>query len=137
MIRITFEINEGADSLCSWLNNDEGAGRATPKPGEPKTGELGLLTEILTVVIGPEGAVTATVSATASALISWIRRRTGNCTVKITRADGSSYEITATNIRLRNADEIRALVADTARFINGDTPTEALPTTPPADGTQR
>ena len=80
-------------SLRDWLRDDnEFAGTAemaTPRPG---VGEMGAISDTLTVVGGP-----ADVAALAAALTVWLRLRKSDVTVHLRRGD-REVSIDATNI---------------------------------------
>ncbi|RKS79339.1 hypothetical protein BZB76_0800 [Actinomadura pelletieri DSM 43383] len=88
------EAGNGADelrALRSWLvAEDELRGRVRHVAQPPEPGTLGATVEILTVAIESGGAAVALVSA----LITWLQQRRGQMTVKVTRPDGTSLELT-------------------------------------------
>ncbi len=63
---------------------------------------MGSLTDALVVAAGSGGAVTAL----AGVLVSWIRHRTSDLTVKVTRPDGSSVEVDGKRIRRLEAEAL-------------------------------
>lgn len=82
-------------SLREWLlGADVLRGQVRFVEPPPAPGTLGSVVETLAVALGSGGASTAT----ASVLIAWIRRRTSDVELRVTRQDGSSYELTATNV---------------------------------------
>jgi hypothetical protein len=98
-VLIEVEARRPADevrSLRQWLL-DENALRGRVRLVEPPVtpGTLGSVVETLAVALGPGGVATAA----ASVLIAWIRRRTGDVTLKVTQPDGSSFELSATNVQ--------------------------------------
>jgi len=104
-------------SLRQWMVADEMLrGRVRVSTAPPDHGTLGGVVETLTVALGPGGVATAL----ASVLISWIRRRTGNVSVKISKPDGASYEFSATNIRSLSGVELQEVTAKLARHLDGE-----------------
>ncbi|HEU4348056.1 MAG TPA: hypothetical protein VFR35_09730 [Actinoplanes sp.] len=65
------------------------------RQSDPEPGELGSVTDALVVAAGSGGAITAL----AGVLISWLRHRTADLTVKVTRPDGSTLEVSGTRVR--------------------------------------
>ncbi|WP_308012154.1 effector-associated constant component EACC1 [Actinacidiphila acidipaludis] len=109
---VTLEVegHRAADELRSlreWLLNEDGLrGRVRLVDGPVVPGTLGAGVEALAVALAPGGIATAV----ASVLIAWIRHRTSDVTLKVTRPDGTSYELTATDV----PDFGTAAVADLA-----------------------
>lgn len=111
------DVAAGVGSLRAWLVGDEewrGRVRVLSRPPEP--GALGSMIEALTVAVGQGGAVTAL----ASVVIAWIRRRRGDEVVKITRPDGGSIEVRATHVRGLDAAGVSALVSDLAKSLDAE-----------------
>jgi hypothetical protein len=106
----------GADlySLRDWLVAEPMLrGQVRLIQPAPASGTLGSAIEALAVGIGQGGAATAL----ASVLIAWIRRRVGDVTVKLTRPDGNSTEVTAKHVPGLDAAGIAGLVADIAKSL--------------------
>lgn len=83
-------------SLRSWMiDAGDLRGPIELRQSDPGPGELGSLTDALVVAAGSGGAITAL----AGVLISWLRHRTSDLTVKVTRPDGSSVEVDGKRIR--------------------------------------
>lgn len=74
------------------------------RQADPRPGELGSLTDALVVAAGSGGAVTAL----AGVLISWLRHRTTDLTIKVTRPDGSSLEVSGSRVRGLDAPALGA-----------------------------
>lgn len=97
---VTLEVegHRAADELRSlreWLLNEDGLrGRVRLVDGPVVPGTLGSGVEALAVVLAPGGIATAV----ASVLIAWIRHRTSDVTLKVTRPDGTSYELSVTDV---------------------------------------
>ncbi|MFE7313417.1 hypothetical protein ACFU7T_09940 [Streptomyces sp. NPDC057555] len=91
-------------SLREWLVAEESLrGRVRLVAGAPEEGALGAGMDALAVALGNGGALTVF----ATAAVMWLRRRTGRMEVKITRADGSTVEISADTVRTQTAQELR------------------------------
>lgn len=115
-------------SLRSWLlEADERVGRVELRHAEPQPGQLGSLTDALVVALGSGGAGTAL----ASVLITWLRHRTTDLTIKVTRADGSSFEVSGQRLRRIDAP---ALGAEVQRLTGQLTGTGSAAVLPPGDG---
>jgi hypothetical protein len=98
---------EGSAALLDWLwAEPELRGHVDRDASPPKPGSLGTVTDVLVVAVGSGGVATVL----ASALVSWIRRRTGSAEVTVTLSDGSSIEIRATDVHGLDADGVAALV---------------------------
>lgn len=86
-------------SLFTWLGGEqELRGRVRLLETAPEPGTLGGWPEALAVALGEGGAVTVL----ASAVMSWIRHRTSDVTVTVTRPDGTS--VTLATARIRGTD---------------------------------
>jgi hypothetical protein len=116
---------DGLRSLHEWLaRDDELRGRVRPVQAPPVPGTLGPVLDSLVIALGPGGVATAT----ASVLISWIRHRTGNQAVRITRADGTSLELTVARVRGLDAAGVRGLVAEISQsLLNAEAAAGASP----------
>ncbi|MEU6507828.1 MULTISPECIES: hypothetical protein [unclassified Streptomyces] len=102
-------------SLRDWLvAEEELRGRVRLELPPPEPGALGSVVAALTVVLGPGGVATAA----ASVLISWLRRRTGNVSVKLVQPDGTSTEFSATNVRGLDAMEVQRITAELSRSLD-------------------
>ncbi|NUS44046.1 MAG: hypothetical protein HOQ24_10210 [Mycobacteriaceae bacterium] len=82
-------------SLLDWLQADGALrGRVRQVRSEPPPGVLGPGVDSLVVALGPGGVATAL----ATVLVTWIRRRTSDVTLKVTGPDGETYELNVTNV---------------------------------------
>ncbi|WP_326558517.1 effector-associated constant component EACC1 [Micromonospora sp. NBC_01796] len=121
LVTISGIDNVSADdfrSLRLWLlDADELPGPVELRQQEPAPGELGGVTDAVVVALGSGGA-----GALLSAVVSWIRHRTTDLTIKIDHSDGTSIELTAD--RLRGTD-ITQLGAEIDRLTHRLTPTDA------------
>lgn len=98
-------------SLRRWMLDVRGlAGPVDLQQADPKPGEMGSLTDALVVAAGSGGAITAI----AGALVSWLRHRTTDLTIKITRADGSALEVDGKRVRGVDPDQLNVMVEDLA-----------------------
>ncbi|MFJ2021612.1 MULTISPECIES: effector-associated constant component EACC1 [Streptomyces] len=101
-------------SLRDWLvAEEELRGRVRLELPPPEPGALGSVVEALTVALAPGGVATAV----ASVLISWLRRRTGDVSVKVIRPDGASTEFSATNVSGLDAAQIQRMTAELSRSL--------------------
>jgi hypothetical protein len=93
--------------LAAWLEaEDELRGRVRREPAAVPDGALGATIAQLALSLGSGGAVTAM----ASVLIAWLRRRTGSVSVILTRPDGSRVELSADRVRALDAAALQAQV---------------------------
>ncbi|MCX4429552.1 effector-associated constant component EACC1 [Streptomyces mirabilis] len=115
-------------SLREWLlNEEELRGRVRLVDGPVAPGTLGSGVEALAVILAPGGIATAV----ASVLIAWIRHRTSDVTLKVTRPDGTSYELSATDV----PDFSTTAVADLAAQLSASvTSAPAIAAAPPQTG---
>jgi hypothetical protein len=98
---------DSSASLLTWLRAEPDLrGRVHLAGSPPQPDSLGTVADVLTVAVG-EGGVA---SVLASALIAWIRRRTGDTVVTLTRPDGSSMEVKATEVRGLSPESVAELV---------------------------
>jgi hypothetical protein len=97
---------------ASLVAEDELRGHVRMLNAAPAPGTLGIPPEALVVSLGQGGAITVL----ASALVTWLRRRTTDVTIKITRRDGSQTEVHAR--QARGAVSLQGLVDDIAKSIS-------------------
>jgi hypothetical protein len=116
----TVAVSTGTDtpssellSLYDWLvKEDLGAGvRLTRRP--PRPGSLGPVLESILVAVGPGGVA----AAFASVLVAWLRRRVSDQSVKITRPDGTIFELTVTHLRGLDESALRAQIAELRNWL--------------------
>ncbi|MFD5086214.1 hypothetical protein ACFWOG_26680 [Kitasatospora sp. NPDC058406] len=109
-------------SLRAWLRHeDELRGRVQLLDGEVGPEEMGGLAEVLVVALSAGGAATVL----AQAVVEWVRQRTLDVTVRVTRPDGGSMEVQLSGVKA--GDET---VAALRRFITEEQP-DALPDATP------
>jgi hypothetical protein len=103
--------SDDATDLDAWLSGErELRGRVRLAPTAVPEGALGAdLTQLL-VTLESGGMATAF----ASVLVAWIRRRAGSVTVKATRPDGATFELTAERVRGLDAEDLRKQAAQLA-----------------------
>lgn len=83
-------------SLRSWMiDSGDLRGPFELRQPDPEPGHMGSVTDALVVAAGSGGAITAL----AGVLVSWLRHRTSDFTLKVTRPDGGSVELVARRIR--------------------------------------
>jgi hypothetical protein len=87
------DVHDELGSLRRWLSDEEEfRGRVRVEQASPMPGQMGGLTEALTVALGSGGAL----AILANSVSVWLRQRRSSLTVKIVNSDGSSQEYTAT-----------------------------------------
>lgn len=103
-IRISVADGDLADleSLGDWLRGElELAGRVKAAGSPPTRGQLGALTDVLTVALGSGGAITVL----AASLKGWLSLpRRSDVRIKIHRPDGGAVEIDAKRVNAGDAD---------------------------------
>jgi Effector Associated Constant Component 1 len=103
-IRISVADGDLADleSLDDWLRGEpELAGRVKAVGSPPTQGQLGALTEVLTVALGSGGAITVL----AASLKGWVSLpRRSDVRIKIHRSDGGTVEIDAKRVNAGDVD---------------------------------
>ncbi|GAB2539501.1 hypothetical protein GCM10027167_50350 [Nocardia heshunensis] len=116
-MEVTVQIEGNGDTdalrmLWDWLIVEPDLqGYLNLAQAPPRDGQMGAVTESLSVILGQGGAVAAGFTAFSTVLIAWIRRQTGSVTVKVTRSDGSGFEYTASNTDRMSESEVTALTA--------------------------
>jgi hypothetical protein len=112
-VEVTLEVegDRAADelrSLRAWLLDEDALrGHVRLVAGTVVPGTLGSGVEALAVILAPGGVATAV----ASVLIAWIRHRTSDVTLKVTRPDGTSYELSVTDVPDFGATAVADLAA--------------------------
>jgi hypothetical protein len=107
----------GLRELYSWLGReDELRGRLRLDGRAPRPGEMGSAVDILLVSLAPGGVAAALVAG----LFSWLRTRTGAVKATLTRADGSTVEVTATSVRTMQPAELTRAVRELAAELEPD-----------------
>jgi Effector Associated Constant Component 1 len=116
-VRIPGEsASEDVRALRRWLVvDDEFRGRVSLVDAAPQPGRLGVPIDMLAVSLGSGGALTTLVSA----LVAWIRHRTGDISIVVQRPDGGSIEVSAQRLRGMDPGAVRTLVDDLAQKLSG------------------
>lgn len=106
-VRVTVAGADAADQLRSlreWLGHTpELRGRVAAVEGPPLPGTLGPVLDAVAILLAPGGVA----AALAPAVLSWLRDRRGEVTVRITRPDGSRVELSATRVAGLTGAELR------------------------------
>ena len=93
--------------LAAWLDaEDELRGHVRREPAAVPDGALGATIAQLALSLGSGSAVTAM----ASIVIAWLRRRTGSVSVRLTRPDGATVELQAERVHALDAAALQAQV---------------------------
>ncbi|RKT09227.1 hypothetical protein BX285_6301 [Streptomyces sp. 1114.5] len=124
LIRVDDADTTAVGSLLAWLRAEPALrGRVEPVGTAPRPGSLGTLADVLTVALGAGGVA----SGLTSALIAWIRRRSGDMVVHVTRSDGSSIELRATAVHGLDPDGLAALAREVGASLAGPSESAAAP----------
>jgi len=103
-------------SLRRWLTDvDELRGRVDLRQPPPASGELGAVADVLMVALGSGGAAGALVSA----LTSWIRHRTTDLDLIVTRPDGTTIEVSGRRLRALDASQLSGAIERLAELMAG------------------
>lgn len=95
-------------SLRAWLAEERSLRNGVRLVDSAEVvGTLGSVVDVLAVTVGPGGLVTAL----ATALVSWIRHRTSDVTLRVTRPDGTKIELTAARLPGADPAAVAALAA--------------------------
>jgi Effector Associated Constant Component 1 len=98
-------------SLRLWMLDVCGLrGPIDLRPAAARPGEMGSVTDALVVAAGSGGALTSL----AGALVSWLRHRTSDVTIKVVRPDGSVLEFEGRRVRGVGAEQVGAIVGGLA-----------------------
>jgi hypothetical protein len=102
-------------SLFSWLTGeDELRGRFRLAGSSVPSGVMGPLTESLVVTLGPGGVSTAL----ATALVTWLRHRTSDVTIKTQAPDGRAIEVSAKRVHGMNSTQVHEFAAGLAGMLS-------------------
>ncbi|MBP2328819.1 hypothetical protein JOF56_009204 [Kibdelosporangium banguiense] len=122
LVKTTSSPDDDLRDLRDWLiGEDEFRGRIELRQAPPPSGAMGTITDVLQVGLGPGGAL----AALTSAVIVWLRHRSGKITIKVTK-DGESVELAADHVRHLDPQAIQALAAQVAGTL-ADPPLAELP----------
>jgi hypothetical protein len=103
-------VEELRDMFRSLRGEAEFRGRVSLVEAEPEPGTLGGWPESVVVALSQSGTLTVL----ASAVITWIRYRTGKMTVTMTRPDGAAVRLDLDRIRDMDLAAVGELVEKTA-----------------------
>ena len=104
-------------SLYGWLaGEDDLRGQVHLAQAPPQSGMLGTLPDVLQVVLANGGAG----AVLAGAVVAWVRNRTTNITVKLTRKDGTTAEVNAERLQRMDAAAVHAVVNELNQVLNAD-----------------
>jgi Effector Associated Constant Component 1 len=110
------QAGDEARELRHWLTYEaELRGRVRLIEPAPEPGSLGALVDTLVVSLGPGGA-----TAFATALVSWIRHRTGDTRAVVRQPDGTQVEVSARRVRGLDAAAVRSIVQDVSRSVRAN-----------------
>jgi hypothetical protein len=104
-------------SLQTWLHGD-GDLPVRLMEAPPSPGELGAWTESLAVILAPGGAA----AVLAGSLVSWLRRRRSDLTVKLRRVDGAEIEVSVTQLRRLDSAELSQVVGSLRGWLDWQAP---------------
>ncbi|WP_306208083.1 effector-associated constant component EACC1 [Actinoplanes sp. RD1] len=98
-------------------------GRVTERELPPAPGTLGPVLDAVLVALGPGGVAAALVTG----LVSWLRHERADLTVRVERADGSSFEITAQRVKGLDAAGLRAEITALTRALEAPAAEDRTP----------
>lgn len=110
---VALRIDGGDDptdirSLDAWLSGrNELRGQVSRRTSAPEPGEMGSVTDVLEVALGPSGVA----AALASVLISWIRRQKSTLSLRITCRCGREFALDADAVGRVTAETLGEEVA--------------------------
>lgn len=109
------EAGEQERQLAGFLGGQEQLrGRVHLIDERRQAGGMSQSVATVLVELGPTG-----LAAFASALITWIRQKTADTKVTVTRPDGAKFELSAARIRGLGAAELAALLEQIAGAVSG------------------
>jgi Effector Associated Constant Component 1 len=119
-IEVTDDADQGASAhLARFLRGEhEFRGQVAVIPAVSPPDAMGAVTDSLVVVLSQTGIATA-LSAT---LIAWIRSRRGSTRLTVTRPDGSTVTVVATQVKSLTSAELHAFAAEFAVMLDSGAP---------------
>lgn len=115
-VRIETDNDVQLQQLADWLHRQAGSQvRLGHLDRLPAAGQLGTAVDTLLVVLAPGGAAVALVSG----LFAWLQSRRSEVQVRLTRADGSSVELTTKGLRGVSLDGLSTDIARMAAWAGG------------------
>jgi hypothetical protein len=104
--------------LDAWLMKEtELAGHIRLHERDAAVGELGPVTDLVQAALEPGGAV----SAFAAAVVAWLKFRTADVKITVTRADGAPHtELAARRVKGLDAAGTQVLARELARSLTPD-----------------
>lgn len=98
---------DSAVQLLDWLRGEDGLrGRARLQNNPLREGDMGAMSEIVTIALG-SGATVGIVTALARSLSTWLTHRRSDITITVTRPGGESVKFTGK--RVDTADVLRRI----------------------------
>lgn len=109
--------DEALRALLAWLKQeDELRGRVRMAPTTPAPGEMGAITDTLTVALGGGGAVTVLLTSVSS----WMRSRRSDVSVEVTVGE-RKVALEAKRVKA-GPDELRELIESATQALDPDEP---------------
>ncbi|AUY49155.1 hypothetical protein C2142_09635 [Streptomyces sp. CB01881] len=100
---------EEAESLADWLRGEPGLAGVRLTGAVPAPGELGSVSDLVTVAVGAGGAV----SVLAASLRTWFAQpKRSDIRLKIRRPGGEAVEIDAKRVRGKDLEAVLRQVLD-------------------------
>ncbi|MEU2869694.1 hypothetical protein ABZ769_10850 [Streptomyces olivoreticuli] len=119
----------GPDDLRHWLVGQPGLrGRVHRQVDGPVPGAMGAAGDVVLAVLEPGGVA----AAFAGAVVAWVRTRRGTQTVTVTRADGTRFTLSTTQIKGLDARQAAELAERLAATVEGraEVPPPSTPSAP-------
>jgi hypothetical protein len=118
-VRLTVAGDDAAAAMRSlelWLDGqNELRGQVRAGVSAPEPGTMGSAADMLMVALGPGGVATVV----ASVLVSWIRRQSGNLSVRARRPDGGEITLTVNQVSELAPQDVPSLVTQLAATLEG------------------
>jgi hypothetical protein len=108
-VRQTYEIDvlsaereDALRNLARWLRKSEIPTQIMLVESDPRPGQLGGVLDAIVATIGSGAAITGLTGA----LVAWIRSRSSELDIKITRPDGTTVEISGKQLRKIGIEDV-------------------------------